>query len=47
MARRSIKPGFYIAKCDLYADVYKVGHTGDLRERLHDSAYVTCFPPGS
>ena len=22
---------------------YKIGHTGDLRRRLHDSAYVTCF----
>ena len=28
-------------------DLFKVGHTGDLRERLHDSAYITCFPPDS
>ena len=47
MAKRHLVPGFYIAECDLLRPLYKVGHTGDLRERLHDSAYVTCFPPNS
>lgn len=50
MSKRSTLPGFYIATCTEYSGVpplYKVGHTGDLRERLHDSAYVTCFPPNS
>lgn len=45
-------PGFYVAHHRwLDADhgpdtLYKVGHTGDLRRRLNDDAYVTCFPPG-
>lgn len=26
--------------------LFKVGHTGNLRRRLGDDAYVTCFPPG-
>ena len=42
-------PGFYIARCNLldYQMIHKVGHTGDLRVRLTDSAYVTSFPPNS
>lgn len=28
------------------ARLFKVGHTGDLRARLNDGAYVTCYPPG-
>jgi superfamily II DNA or RNA helicase len=49
MAKRGVIPGFYIASCRQYpgTGLVKVGHTGDLRERLHDSAYVTCFPPDS
>lgn len=40
-------PGFYVATCPWLESEFmcKVGHTGDLRARLHDSAYVTCFPP--
>lgn len=48
----SQQPGFYVAH-HRWLDVehgpdalYKVGHTGDLRRRLEDSAYVTCFPTG-
>ena len=45
-------PGFYIAHCPLLEaglgrPCVKVGHSGDLRARLHESAYVTCFPPDS
>lgn len=45
-------PGFYVAHhrwFDFEAGpdaLYKVGHTGDLRRRLTDGAYVTCFPGG-
>jgi superfamily II DNA or RNA helicase len=45
-------PGFYIAHHRwLDAEngagaLHKVGHSGDLRRRLRDDAYVTCFPPG-
>ena len=51
--RRGAVPGFYVARCPWFdgdsgaRPVYKVGETGDLRARLADSAYVTCFPPGS
>ncbi len=44
-------PGCYIAwgpwldaECGP-ASLFKVGHTGDLRARLHDDCYVTGFPP--
>ena len=46
------KPGFYVAwgpwlDIDYGTDsLYKVGHTGDLRARLSDDCYNTCFPPG-
>ncbi|NBQ69210.1 MAG: hypothetical protein EBU46_10390, partial [Nitrosomonadaceae bacterium] len=40
-------PGFYVAANALIAPYLKVGHTDDLRRRLQDSAYVTCFPPDS
>ena len=45
-------PGFYIAHCPLLEvglgkPCVKVGHSGDLRARLHESAYITCFPPDS
>ena len=47
-AAAKAQPGFYVAVCDcLTVACCKIGHTSDLRERLHDSAYVTCFPPGS
>lgn len=42
-------PGFYIAHhitFDAYFGanhVFKVGHTGDLRRRLQDNAFQTCF----
>ena len=45
-------PGFYIAHhrwLDAEAGpgaLHKVGHSGDLRRRLSDSSYVTCFAPG-
>lgn len=45
-------PGFYVAwgpwlDNDGGPDsLYKVGHTGDLRARLNDDAYITNFPPG-
>ncbi len=52
-AARGAVPGLYVA-ANPWLDVpygadglYKVGETGDLRCRLRDSAYVTCFPPGS
>ena len=44
-------PGFYIAHhrwldAEYGPDaLYKVGHTGDLRRRLTNDAYVTCFTP--
>lgn len=44
-------PGFYVA-WGRWLDaeygpgaLHKVGHTGDLRRRLHDGSYVTGFPP--
>lgn len=45
-------PGFYVAHHPWLDNehranaLFKVGHTGDLRRRLDDDAYVTCFPPG-
>ena len=41
-------PGFYVAHHPWFdgAGLHKVGQTGDLHRRLHDGAYVTCFPPG-
>lgn len=36
--------GFYVAANPLLPDTFKVGFTEDLRRRLHDSAYVTCWP---
>jgi superfamily II DNA or RNA helicase len=44
-------PGVYIATHPWLdrpepGRLFKVGHTGSLGDRLHDSAYVTCFPPG-
>jgi len=43
--------GFYIARHPWLGRIagdalHKVGHTGDLRARLQDDAYVTCYPPG-
>lgn len=39
-------PGFYIAHHPLLGpDLRKVGQTGALGNRLHDGAYVTCWPP--
>jgi len=52
--RRGAIAGFYCARCPWFDSdaedtvrIHKVGETGDLRARLSDSAYVTCFPPGS
>lgn len=42
-------PGFYVAHhmtFDAYFgtnQVFKVGHTSDLKRRLHDNAFRTCF----
>lgn len=42
-------PGFYIAHHITFDahfganHVFKVGHTGDLRRRLQDNAFQTCF----
>ena len=52
MGNANAVPGFYVAHHHwLDAEhgpdaLYKVGHTGDLRRRLTDDAYVTCFTPG-
>jgi superfamily II DNA or RNA helicase len=48
----SAVPGFYVAHHKWLdsergsGTLYKVGHTGDLRRRLNDDAYITCFSPG-
>lgn len=38
-------PGLYVAHHPSLGASRKVGHTCDLRRRLHDDAYVTCFTP--
>lgn len=46
------QPGFYVAHHRWFdaeygpGGLYKVGHTDDLRRRLVDSGYTTCFVPG-
>lgn len=41
-------PGVYIAWNPWFGEgLHKIGHTGDLRRRLNDGAYVTCFLPDS
>lgn len=46
------RPGFYIAHHPWFdaergsGKLFKVGHTGDLRRRLCDDAYTTCFSEG-
>jgi superfamily II DNA or RNA helicase len=45
-------PGFYVAHHPWFdteygaGRLYKVGHTDDLRRRLVDGGYTTCFTPG-
>lgn len=40
------KPGVYVAHHPWLGPLFKVGHSGDLRGRLADDAYTTCFVPG-